>query len=466
MKPIYCIEEYEYFNPYGNHPGCFDSINFLILLSCREGTAQHEYHLKEMVEACKKYEPSLHRYLENLLVNMEEFHHSDTRLIRALEQDGFDISRLLHVLLDHEDMEHIANWTKQHGKQQQRWTAEEIRASYAGQEEDEENEEDGNFLHDFGEYLEKKKEVTRKAYAAMKAVALGYLPTLNLLDTKLVHRFNARLDSYAMMMVATAAEKWEELMELRYAEAEYDEENEDDPSTLAGRRQFYLNYRQNHPVKGCEDTPVFCVEILDFEEQWERGWNSVKVWYKLSCAEGYMFKEIDFGSLIEEAMLYFPDIYADAMRYYKASNSPRPRHPAMLRGLQHKGYDLTPVLASHLATQRNFMPHLRELMRLRGLDPERKDLFSYESEREFWSGLSDPVQAEEQRLVSLLRDGLVTECMAVILREWPEFRACVPESFLDYWEDWAYKNNIDPINDLHVELEAAFELRRGYKRED
>lgn len=468
MKPIYCIEEYEYFNPYGNHPGCFDSIRFLVLLSCREGTVQLEYNLRTMVEACKKHEPSLYLYLQNLLANIEEFYQSDTRLIRGLEQDGFDMSRLLHVLLDHEDMAHIANWTKQHGANQQRRTAVEIQKSYAGKEEDEdedEADEDSDFLLDFGEYLEMKTEVTRKVYAAMKAVALGHLPTLNLMETKLVHRFNTCLNSYAMMMVEMATSKWEELQELEDVEDEYDEEDEDDPSTLAGRRQSYLEFRQENPVN-CEGTPVFCVEILDFVEEWERGWNTVTVWYKLSCAEGYMFDEIGFGSLIEEAMLYFPDIYTDAMSYYKASNSPRPRHPAMLRGLQRKGYDLTPVLASYLANQRDFMPLLREVMRLRRLDPDREDLFTYESERKSWSGLKDPVRVQEHQLVSLLHDSLVTEGMAVILRELPGFRACVPESFLDYMEDWAYNEYIDPINDLHDELEAAFELRRGYKRED
>lgn len=440
---------------------------FLMVLSFREGTMQIQYNLSDFVEACKKHEPRLYGYLQNLLANIEEFYQSSTRLMRELEKDGFDVSRLLYVFLDNADLVHFANWTKQYGKNQVRRTVEEIQKSYAGinddddDDNDDDDDDDEGFLYDFGEYLEKKMDVTRKVYAAMKEVALGYLPTFNLMETKLVHSFNDRLNSYALMMVDTAASKWEELSELHYAGDEYDEENEEDPSTLAGRRQFHFDYRRDHPVAGCEETPVFCVEILDFEEEWKRGWNTVKVWYKLSCAEGYIFDEIDFRYLIEEAMLYFPDIYADAMKYYKASNSPRPRDPAMLRGLQRKGYDLMPVLASYLANQRNFMYSLRELMRLRRLHPEGENLFTYESKREFWAGISDPVKTEEQQLVSLLHDSLVTEGMAVILRELPEFHACVPESFLDYMEDWAYHDYIDPINDLSDELEAAFELRRG-----
>ncbi|MBK9017943.1 MAG: hypothetical protein IPM82_30045 [Saprospiraceae bacterium] len=120
-------------------------------------------------------------------------------------------------------------------------------------------------------------------------------------------------------------------------------------------RQFYLNYRKDHPVKGCEDSPIFCVEMMDILEEWEsRGWNRVRVWYKLTCAEGEMYDEIDFEYLIQEALLYFPDIYDDAMKSFHASSSPRPRHPAMLHGLQRMGHDLTPVLASYLASREKF----------------------------------------------------------------------------------------------------------------
>ena len=55
MKPIiYCIEKVEYFNPNGIHAAKLDSIWFLVMLSCREGTVQLDYRLTDLVNACKK----------------------------------------------------------------------------------------------------------------------------------------------------------------------------------------------------------------------------------------------------------------------------------------------------------------------------------------------------------------------------------------------------------------------------
>ncbi|MBK9017944.1 MAG: hypothetical protein IPM82_30050 [Saprospiraceae bacterium] len=68
---------------------------------------------------------------------------------------------------------------------------------------------------------------------------------------------------------------------------------------------------------------------------------------------------------------------------------------------------------------------------------------------------------EEFRIVNFLRDGLVSEGMAVILRALPEFLIRVPKSYLHYMEDWLFNTYIDPLNDLNDELKMAFELRRG-----
>lgn len=449
MKPIYCIEEYEYFNPYGSYTTDHDSINFLVIFSCREGTAQLDYRLWEMVDACKKHEPRLYQYLQNLLADMEEFYNSETRLIQALEQDGFDISRLLHVLFDNADLEHIANWIKKHGKDQERRTVYEIQRSMTEDEE----------LLDLGEQLATRKEVARKVYKAIKELALDYLPTFNLLETDMMRSFNTCMNNYALVLVDMAVSKLEQLEQLGIGE-EYDEEDESDPTTLAGRRKFFLDYRKNNPVKGCEESPIFCVEIVEIVEEWEsRGCNKASVWFKLTCAEGEWYYDIDFEDLIQEAMLYFPDIYADAIEYYMASSSPRPRHPAMLRGLRRNGHDLTPVLASHLANVYDFLPNLREEMRMKSIFPDYKN--AYVERRILEVEELDPVGVEEFRLINFLRDDLVSECMAVILRELPSLRIRAPKSFLYYMEHWAYNVYVDPINDLNKELERALELRRG-----
>ncbi len=449
MKPIYCIEEYEYFNPYGSHAADHDHIYFLIIFSCREGTVQFRYHLSEMVDACKKHEPRLYRYLQNLLADIEEFYNSDTRLIRALEQDGFDISRLLYVLFDNADLEHIANWIKKHGKNQERRTVYEIQSSMTKDED----------MLDFGEQLATRKKVARKVYKAIKELALDYLPTFNLLETELMRSFNTCLNNYAVVMVDMAVSKLEQLEQMGI-EAEYDEDDENNLTTLAGRRRFYLDYRKKSPVKGCEESPIFCVEIVEFVEEWEsRGCNRVSVWYKLTCAEGEWYNDINFECLIQEAMLYFPDIYADAMECYRASSSPRPRHPAMLRGLRRMGHDLTPVLASYLANERDFLPNLREEMRMKSIFPDYQN--DYVERRKSEEEELDPVGVEEFRLINFLRDDLVSECIAGILGALPEFQIRAPQSFLDYMEHWAYHVYIDPINDLNKELERAFELRRG-----
>ncbi len=453
MKPIYCIEEYEYFNPSGpSHAATNDKIHFLVLLSCREGTVQLNYSMSELIKTYKEHEPRLHQYLQNLLADIEEFYNSPTLLIRALEREEFDISRLLYAFLDHEDMEHLANWAKKHGKNQRRRTVQEIQKAYTSDE----------ALLDYGAFLSLRVRLTRQVYEALKELALGYLPTFNLLETKLVRSFNKCMNNYAMMMVDMAVSKWEKLDIQEYHEREPDDDSQ--LSTLAGSRQFYLNYRKNSPVEGCDDSPIFCVEIMDFLEEWEsRGWNRVEVWYKLTCAEGEMYDEIDFEYLIQEALLYFPDIHADAMKAFHASNSPRPRHPAMLHGIQRMGHDLTPVLASYVASSVNFLPRLKEEMRLRRRSPDSNQ-FSYEEKRKWEDELRNPVYTEEFRIVNFLRDGLVTEGMAVILRALPEFHIRVPKSYLHYMEDWLFSTYIDPTNDLHHELEMAFELKRGYKR--
>ncbi|MBK9017941.1 MAG: hypothetical protein IPM82_30035 [Saprospiraceae bacterium] len=96
MKPpiIYCIEEYEYYNPYGtSHAATNDQIHFLVLLYCREGTVQLDYSVSELMKVYKKHEPRLYRYLQNLLADIEEFYSSPTLLIRELEREGFDFFR-------------------------------------------------------------------------------------------------------------------------------------------------------------------------------------------------------------------------------------------------------------------------------------------------------------------------------------------------------------------------------------
>ncbi len=454
MKPvIYCIEEYEYFNPYGSHAVNQDQIYFLIQLSCREGTVQLDYTVSELMKTYKKHEPRLYGYLQNLLADIEEFHQSPTLLIRALEREGFDFSRLLYAFFDNEDMEHLANWIIKNGKNQRRRTAQEIQKSYTADD----------AMLQWGEFFSLRMRLSRKVYEALKEIALDYLPTFNLLETKLVRSFNKCMHNYAIVMVDMAVSKWEKLDIQAYHERE--KENDSHLSTLEGRRQFYLKYRKDRPVKGCEESPIFCVEMVEIMEEWEaRGWNRVRFWYKLTCAEGEWYHDIDFNDLMVEALLYFPDIYADAMKYYKASSSPRPRHPAMLHGLQRKGHDLLPVLSSYLAKRVNFLPDLREEMRLKSIFSDYKN--PYEENKEWEEKIRDPIYVEEFRIVNFLRDALVTEGMAFILRELPEFHIRAPKSFLYYMEDWLFNTFIDPLNNLNEELKMAFELRRGYKRED
>lgn len=473
MKPvIYCIEEFEYFNPYARTGSSREDIKFLFTISCREGTCQMDHYLSEMVEACKKHEPTLHHYLQNIWADMEEFYGSETLLMRGLEQDEFDVSRLLYIFMDNYDLEYLAEWIKKNGKNQPRMTADEIQKSWA--------EMNDVALFEMGEFLNLVPKISRKLYDAMKELALEFLPTLNLMETAFVRNLNKQLHNYSSMMVGAAVSRWENMDKANYfgkLDDEDDDEEYDNKAyfhpykddykgfySLEGQRQFYLKYRGDHPVEGCKSTPVFCVEILDLEEQWEsRGRNHVRVWYKLTCAEGECCRHMDFENLMVEAMLNFPEIYDDAMLFYVRSNSLRPRHPAMVRGLKRLGHDLTPVLASYLASRQDFMPFLREMTRLNRL--RNRVVNDYEVDREFERSISDPVYVEEFRIVNLLRDGLVNLGISIIKRELPELLVRADVSFWDYLGLLMHRSSIDPTNDLHHELESAFELRRGYKRE-
>lgn len=454
MKPvIYCIEAFEYFNPYGHQSGFLDQTWFLVLFSCREGTVQLQQHLDELVEACERHDPGMYLYLQRLRADLEEFHDSDTQLVRELERDGFDFSRLLQVYYDNADLERIAQWIGLHGKNQERRTKEDIQRFMR----------DEDFLSVLGEWLSKKREVTQRVYEAMKGVVLGYLPTVNLLEAEQLRHLNARLNGYAMAMADWALSKWEKMdLEEDWKEDE-EEDDDEEPTSLEGQRRFWLEYRRKNPVAGCEQNPIFCVEIVKFVEEWElRGWNHVNVCYKLTCAEGEWYSDIDLEYLLREALLYFPDIHAAAMKCCEASSSPRPKHPAILHGLQRKGYDLTPVLASYLASNCHFIPYLREEMRLRRLQPDFDDFFAGDQpwEEEAWG----PQQVKEFQTVNLLRDDLVTVGIKTILRELPEFHIRVPQSFLDYMEHWSHDELIDPINDFGEELDRAFELKRALGR--
>lgn len=464
MKPIiYCIEAFEYFNPYGEYSEKHDRIEFLVTFSCREGTAQLEESLSHLVGACKKHEPALYHYIQNLLANMEEFFGSDSRLIEELERDGFDFSRLLQVYYDNYDLEHLANWIKTHGIKKPRTTVSEIQKLYA------EIREDDSV---FDEYFALTKRINKKVYKEMKGVLFGYLPTFKLLETKQLRKVQSSLKYYALAMVESMMNEWGKIEEWEddyedYYEDDFDDDFDDeevnDLYSVKAQRRFQHNFRKNYPEKGCEDNPIFCVEIVEMVDLWETmGRNYTKIWYKLTCAEGEWYGEVDLENLLDEALLHFPAIYQAAREHYDASNSPRPRHPAILYGLKQTGHDLTPVLASYISTQRNFLPDLREDNRLKNRFPDFEN--SYVRRRQWDEEEKDPIYAEEAQLVSLLHDDLVNIGIKVILRELPKLQSRVHKTFLRYMGISTYELVIDPINDFHDELETALALRREHKK--
>lgn len=259
-------------------------------------------------------------------------------LIQAMEDEGFEVERLMLTYLENEPW-----WENLRKEGLDRESLRQISIEHPESQLPELAELLFSFM--VGPSLE--VEVALQIANAFQAEVWRTFPEMHDLHQKELAEFIEKVAKMAEVYLTDEAADYDDFLETgeRAIPQPYQEEFN---QSLAGIQQYILEFRERHDKKPNNPSHIK-VEIIEVCYRWlTEPDNTVKLWYKASCAEGVFYNFVPFRHLVEQAALHYPDWYYKIEALRDGIVALRPKEKEIVEALLAESFDLVPLLESYV----------------------------------------------------------------------------------------------------------------------